>query len=84
MMPPRTGAQIPFSTDNNNTLKGSRNAEIVIASGRSTAVITLELRIVDQFLESLFVTEVETLGYYITQVIGMEPCIACCIVYLCL
>ena len=47
-------------------------------------MIALKLWIVDQGSESLIIAQMETLGYYVAQVIGMNPRLALCIVYLCL
>ena len=79
MMPTRTGAPTLFSTNNHSLLKVSRNAEIGTASGRSTTAIALELRIVDQSFESLFIAQMKTLGYNVAQVVGMDTCLALCI-----
>jgi hypothetical protein len=57
----------------------SRNTEIGTASGRSTAAIALELRMVDQSFESLFIAQMKTLGYNVAQVIGMDTFLALCI-----
>ena len=35
-------------------------------------MIALKLWIVDQGFESLFIAQMETLGYYVTQMIGMN------------
>jgi hypothetical protein len=42
-------------------------------------VVALELWLIDQGSESLFITQMETLGYYVAQVIGMNPRLALCI-----
>ena len=39
-------------------------------------MIALELRFIDQSSESLFVAQMETLGDYVAQVIGMNPSLA--------
>ena len=62
----------------------SRDAEIGAASGCPPAAITLEFRLIDQGFELLLITNMESLGYHIAQVIGMHSCVALCIVNLCL
>ncbi len=62
----------------------SRDAKIIAASGRSAAMFALEFRFIDQSLIPLFITEMEPLGYNVAQVIRMHPCLALCIVNLCL
>jgi hypothetical protein len=46
--------------------------------------MALEFRFIDQDFVILLVTDMESLGYYVAQVIGMYPSVALCIVSLCL
>jgi len=65
-------------------LKVIRDAKIVAASGRSAAMSAFEFRFIDQSLIPLLITEMEPLGYNVAQVVRMHPCLALCIVDLCL
>jgi len=84
MTPARIGAPNRFSTDDLKSLKVSRDAKIGAASGRSAAMIALEFRLFDKSLEFLLITDMESLGYHVAQVIGMHPCVALCMMSLCL
>lgn len=62
----------------------SRNAEILAAFGGPPTPIAFEFRLIDQGLEFLLITDMESLGYHVAQVISMHPCVALCIMSLCL